>query len=84
MLVVILFIIFYIIIFKDKYLFNKNINKLTQYFSEINNGNYDIDIKDNKENNLSVLKNEIYKTTIMLKEQASNSKKDKEELKIML
>ena len=84
MLVVILFIIFYIIIFKDKYLFNKNINKLTQYFSEINNGNYDIDIKDNKENNLSILKNEIYKTTIMLKEQASNSKKDKEELKIML
>lgn len=84
MLVVLLFIIFYIIIFKDKYLFNKNINKLTQYFSEINNGNYDIDIKDNKENNLSVLKNEIYKTTIMLKEQASNSKKDKEDLKIML
>ena len=84
MLVVMLFIIFYIIIFKDKYLFNKNINKLTQYFSEINNGNYDIDIKDNKENNLSVLKNEIYKTTIMLKEQASNSKKDKEDLKIML
>ena len=31
-----------------------------------------------------LLKNEIYKTTIMLKEQASNSKKDKEELKIML
>lgn len=84
MLVVILFIIFYIIIFKDKYLFNKNINKLTKYFSEINNGNYDIDIKDNKENNLSILKNEIYKTTIMLKEQASNSKKDKEELKVML
>lgn len=84
MLVVILFIIFYIIIFKDKYLFNKNINKLTQYFSEINNGNYDIDINDNKENNLSILKNEIYKTTIMLKEQASNSKKDKEELKVML
>ena len=84
MLVVILFIIFYIIIFKDKYLFNKNINKLTKYFSEINNGNYDIDINDNKENNLSILKNEIYKTTIMLKEQASNSKKDKEELKVML
>lgn len=84
MLVVLLFIIFYIIIFKDKYLFNKNINKLTKYFSEINNGNYDIDINDNKENNLSILKNEIYKTTIMLKEQASNSKKDKEELKVML
>lgn len=84
MLVVLLFIIFYIIIFKDKYLFNKNINKLTKYFGEINNGNYDIDINDNKENNLSILKNEIYKTTIMLKEQASNSKKDKEELKVML
>ena len=84
MLVVILFIIFYIIIFKDKYLFNKNINKLTKYFSEINNGNYDIDINDNKENNLSILKNEIYKKTIKLKEQASNSNKDKEELKVML
>lgn len=40
-----------------------------------------MDIDDNTEDELSILKNEIYKTTIMLKEIAENSIKDKVNLK---
>ena len=80
-LFLILFLVFFLVVFKDKIVYKKNIRKLTKYFNSINLGNYDIDINDNKENELSILKNEIYKTTIMLKEQALNSQKDKYALK---
>ncbi len=80
-LFLILFLVLFLVVFKDKIVYKKNIRKLTKYFNSINLGNYDIDINDNKENELSILKNEIYKTTIMLKEQASNSQKDKYALK---
>lgn len=80
-LFLILFLVFFLVVFKDKIVYKKNIRKLTKYFNSINLGNYDIDINDNKENELSILKNEIYKTTIMLKEQASNLQKDKYALK---
>ncbi|MEF2690169.1 MAG: HAMP domain-containing sensor histidine kinase, partial [Bacilli bacterium] len=80
-LFLILFLVLFLVLFKDKIVYKKNIRKLTKYFNSINLGNYDIDINDNKENELSILKNEIYKTTIMLKEQASNSQKDKYALK---
>ncbi len=46
------------------------------------NKNYQLDIDDNSEDELSNLKNELYKITIMLKEESENSKKDKENLKI--
>lgn len=62
--------------FKDK-----KINEITNYIEEINNKNYKLDIDDNKEGELSILKNEIYKTTIMLKELAENSMHDKMLLK---
>lgn len=80
-LFLILFLLLFLVVFKDKIVYKKNIRKLTKYFNSINLRNYDIDINDNKENELSILKNEIYKTTIMLKEQASNSQKDKYALK---
>ena len=60
---------------------NKKINEITKYIEEINNKNYALDIQDNDEDELSLLKNELYKVTIMLKEQADNSKKDKIGLK---
>ncbi|MBQ9657910.1 MAG: HAMP domain-containing histidine kinase [Clostridia bacterium] len=65
--------------------YNKNKDKtlkmITQYIEEINNRNYKLDIESNTEDELSILKNEIYKTTIMLKEVAENSMKDKVNLK---
>ncbi len=60
---------------------DKSLNKITKYIEELNNKNYKLDIDDNSEDELSILKNEIYKTTVMLKETAENSMNDKIYLK---
>ena len=60
---------------------DKQISDITRYIEEINRKNYTLHIDEISEDELSILKNEIYKTTIMLKESAENSKKDKTELK---
>lgn len=60
---------------------DKKLKEITQYIEEINRKNYKLNIDDNTEDELSILKNEIYKTTIMLKEQAENSLNDKVNLK---
>ncbi len=60
---------------------DKKLKEITRYIEEINNRNYRLYIDDNTEDELSILKNEIYKTTIMLKEMAENSVKDKTSLK---
>lgn len=59
----------------------KNINEITEYIRQINKKNYELKIDSISEDELSILKNEIYKTTVMLKEAAENSKKDKVNLK---
>lgn len=61
---------------------DKKINQITQYINEIKNRKYDLDINENSEDELSNLKNELYKITIMLKEESEISKKDKENLKM--
>ena len=67
------------------YLYDKNkskkINEITKMISKINNRQFDIDINDFNEGELSILKNEISKTTIMLRQVADNSVKDKLNLK---
>ncbi len=60
---------------------NHNIREITQYIAELNRRNYRLKIDSNTEDELSILKNEIYKTTVMLKETAENTKKDKSNLK---
>ena len=60
---------------------DKKLNEITKYIEEINNRNYKLNIEENTEDELSILKNEVYKTTIMLKEVAENSKQDKLNLK---
>ena len=59
----------------------KELAQLTKYIEEINRKNYSLKIDEISEDELSILKNEIYKTTIMLKENADNSLKDKINLK---
>ena len=59
----------------------KEINEITKYIQEINRKNYKLNIDGISEDELSILKNEIYKTTVMLKESAENSMADKVELK---
>ena len=58
----------------------KEINEVIKIIEEINNKNYSFKTKDINEEDLSLLKNEIYKTTIMLNEISEISKKDKKEL----
>ena len=60
---------------------DKEIKRIVKCIKEINKKNYAINIEDNTEDELSILKNEIYKTTVMLKEMAENSKDDKLRLK---
>ncbi len=60
---------------------DKEISEITRYIEEINRKNYELHIDDMSEDELSILKNEVYKTTVMLKESADNSLKDKRNLK---
>lgn len=62
----------------------EEIEKITQTIEQINQHNYDLQIDDNREDELSILKNEITKTTVMLREIADNSLKDKLSLKTSL
>lgn len=60
---------------------DKELAQITKYIEEINRKNYSLKIDEISEDELSILKNEIYKTTIMLRENADNSLKDKINLK---
>lgn len=55
----------------------REIEKLSSYLQEISSGNYQLDVRDNREGELSILKNNIYKVTLMLAEQGELLKKDK-------
>lgn len=74
----IVLIIVFIIYEKNK---DKKIDDITHYIRELNKRNYKLELDDNSEDELSILKSEIYKTTVMLKESALNSLNDKKELK---
>lgn len=57
---------------------NKKIEGIVKLINDINNKIYKIDILDEGEDNLSNLRNEIYKTSMLLKLDADESKKVKE------
>lgn len=61
---------------------NRKLKEIQKYINEIKDRNYQLDIQENSEDELSNLKNELYKITVMLKEESENSKKDKENLKV--
>ncbi|WP_343030045.1 HAMP domain-containing sensor histidine kinase [Alkalibaculum sporogenes] len=58
----------------------REIEKLSSYLRTISTGNYSLDIRDNEEGELSIIKNEIYKVTLMLTKQGEFLKKEKEQL----
>lgn len=60
---------------------DKEINEIRHYLEEINQKNYKLDIQDNTEEEISILKNELYKITVMLKEQSENLQNEKANLK---
>lgn len=80
---ILIFSVLWIVIF-FMYLFKREqkIKNITKYINNIKNRKYDLDIKENNEDELSNLKNELYKITVMLKEESEISKKDKENLKM--
>lgn len=55
----------------------REIAKLSGHLRRIANGDYQFDIRDNYEGELSILKSEIYKVTLMLSQHGSSLKKDK-------
>ena len=60
---------------------DKELQSIIKLIEQINRKNYEIDIDTMSEDEFSILKTEIYKTTLLLKEEAEVSKKDKLELK---
>ena len=76
-----LFFLFLFCFFFYFYKKEHEIKKITHYMREINHRNYLLKIEDNEEGELSILRNEVYKTTIMLREESENLKKEKMALK---
>lgn len=58
----------------------KKIKEINDYINVINNKNYTLKIEENNNSELSRLRNELYKTTVLLKETAELSVKEKENL----
>jgi len=58
----------------------KKLAELSEYLKSVNNGHYNLAVPDHDEGELSILKSEIYKATIMLCVQAEALKKEKSEL----
>lgn len=78
--------VFFIVIWCGLFFFyerkrNRDIKDIIRCIEQINKKNYELDIDGISEDELSILKNEIYKTTLMLKEEAENATKDKLNLK---
>lgn len=55
---------------------NKKIHEIDMYLKKVNSGDYTLKIEENSEDELSKLRNELYKTTVLLRESAENSKKE--------
>ncbi|CUU49665.1 sensor histidine kinase [Clostridium beijerinckii] len=74
----------FVILFVSSFWFIKReygeLEKLSGYLRRICNGEYSLDIRDNEEGELSILKNEIYKVTLMLSKQGELLKKEKIQL----
>lgn len=54
--------------------------EIAKRIERINLGDYSLQIDENSEDELSLLDNQIYRTTVKFREQAENSNKDKENL----
>lgn len=55
----------------------RQLSKLSDYLKRINGGDFALDVRDNTEGELSILKSEIYKVTVTLKRQNEALRQDK-------
>ncbi len=67
----------FLVLTKSRY---KEIERLSSYLRKISSGDDVLDIRDNREGELSILKNNIYKVTLMLSEQRALLQEDKMQL----
>lgn len=74
LIISITFILLYSRFLRGQY---RKLQEVTEYARNIQNRDYSLDIRDNSEGDISILKNEIYKITTMLKEQAETLERDK-------
>ncbi|QHA93735.1 HAMP domain-containing sensor histidine kinase [Bacillus sp. N1-1] len=58
----------------------REIERLSGYLRQISSGDYTLDVRNNYEGELSILKNDIYKVTMMLSEHRSLLQEDKVKL----
>ena len=70
---IIVFILVYFYLLK----LDSSISNISKYINRLLNKDYSLDIIDNDEGSLSALKNDIYKITVILKEQNEVLKEDK-------
>lgn len=59
---------------------DKKVIEITNYMDKISNKDYSLNIEDASEDELSYLRDELYKITVMLKEESYNAIKEKEAL----
>lgn len=69
-----LMVLFFFLFTKWRY---RELEKLSGYLRRIAGGEYSLDVRDTREGELSILKNEIYKVTRMLSEHSSLLEKEK-------
>ena len=58
----------------------EKISDINSYIGKVNRGNYELKIEENGEDELTKLRNELYKTAVLLRETAENSEKEKTNL----
>ena len=66
------------------YRYNKRLKEIDNYLFQVLKGDYSLDIRDYKEDNLSILKNDIYKITVLLKEKSDSLEEEKKQLESTL
>lgn len=76
-LVIVLFFSLFILFYVFLRFHYRTIREVSRYARAIAEGNDSLDIRDNDEGDISMMKNDIYKITTMLKEQTNRLKREK-------
>lgn len=73
-------VVFLLLAFAYTYQRYRQISRLCDYLKRINNGDCTLDVRDNTEGELSILKSEIYKVTVALRERGDLLQREKASL----
>jgi signal transduction histidine kinase len=69
--------VFFLLLVRYQRAVSAQVTGLSAYLRQIETGDYSLDVRDNGEGSFSLLKNDVYKVTIRLREQAELLQKDK-------